>query len=90
MTRLKEFIARQDDTKRASRATKPMAARPFREDTGDVSVMRSLGFDAASVALPGDINLEDRAARMNEFWRALVDYQHRTVLVVAICVDDER
>jgi hypothetical protein len=62
----------------------------MREDAGDVSTVRSLGFDAASVALPADIDLEVRAARMNEFWRALVDYQHRTVLVIAICVDDER
>ena len=90
MTRLKEYIARQDDTKRASKATKPTMARSIRENAGNVSIMRSFGFDAASVALPGDIDLEGRAARMNEFWRALVDYQHRDVLVVALCVDDER
>jgi len=90
VTRLKEYIARQGDTKRASRSTKPTTARSIREDAGDDSTVRSLGFDAASVALPGDIDLEDRATRMNEFWRALVDYQHRDVLVVALCVDDER
>jgi hypothetical protein len=28
-------------------------------------------------ALPAGIDLEDRAARMNEFWRALVDFQRR-------------
>lgn len=90
MTRLKEYIARQGDTKRASGATKSTTARSIREDAGDVGVMHSLGFDTASVALPGDIDLEDRAARMNEFWNKLVDYQHRNVLVIAICVDDER
>ncbi len=88
MTRLKEYIARRGDTKRASRATKPTTARSIREDAGDVSVMRSLGFDAASVALPANIDLEGRAARMNEFWEKLVDYQHRDVLVVAVCVDE--
>ena len=62
----------------------------MREDAGDVSVMSSLGLDAASVALPAGINLDDRAARMNEFWRALVEFQHRDVLVVALCVGEER
>ena len=50
----------------------------------------SPGLDAASVALPAGIDLDDRAARMNEFWRALVAFQRRDVLVVAICVDEER
>jgi hypothetical protein len=27
---------------------------------------------------------------MNEFWRALVDYQYRGVRVVALCVGKER
>ena len=30
-----------------------------------------VGLDAATVALPADIDLEDRAARMDEFWRLL-------------------
>ncbi len=30
--------------------------------------------------------LEDRAAHMNDFWRALVEFQDRDVLVVALCV----
>jgi hypothetical protein len=59
------------------------------EDTGDVSVVRSLGLDAASVALPAGISLDDRAARMNDFWKALVEFQYRDVLVVAICADSE-
>jgi hypothetical protein len=52
--------------------------------------MRSPGLDAASVALPAGIDLDDRAARMNEFWRALVDFQYRDVLVVALCAGEER
>jgi hypothetical protein len=52
--------------------------------------MRSHGFDAASVALPAGTDLDDRASRMNKFWRALVDFQHRDVLVVALCAGDER
>jgi hypothetical protein len=43
----------------------------------------------ASVALPADVDLETRAARMNQFWRALVDYQHQNVVVVALTVGDE-
>jgi hypothetical protein len=60
----------------------------MREDAGDVRVMRWPGLDAASVALPASIDLEDRAARMNEFWRAFVDFQRRDVLVVALCASD--
>jgi hypothetical protein len=41
------------------------------EDAGDVSVSRPPGLDTASVALPAGIDLEDRANRMNDFWRAL-------------------
>jgi hypothetical protein len=40
--------------------------------------------------LPADVDLDDRAARMNAFWKKLVDYQHRDVLVVALAVDGER
>ncbi len=62
----------------------------MRGDVGDVSVMSSPGLDAASVALPADIDLKDRAARMNQFWDKLVEFQHRNVIVVALCAGDER
>jgi hypothetical protein len=62
----------------------------MREDVGEVRVMSSPGLDAASVALPAGIDLEVRAARMNKFWDALVDLQYRDVIVVALCVGDER
>ena len=84
MTSLKEYIVSHGRTRRPSSA----ARRPMREDAGDVSVMRSPGLDAASVALPAGIDLDDRADRMNEFWRALVEFQYRDVLVVALCVGD--
>jgi hypothetical protein len=61
----------------------------MREDVGEVRVMSSPGLDAASVALPAGIDLEDRAARMNEFWDKLVEFQHRDVLVVALAVGEE-
>jgi hypothetical protein len=61
-----------------------------REDVGDVSVISSPGLDAASVALPAGIDLKDRATRMNGFWDALVDLQYRDVIVVAMCVGDEK
>jgi hypothetical protein len=60
------------------------------EDVGEVRTIDSIGLKAASVALPAGIDLEDRAARMNDFWRALVDYQYRDVFVVALCKGDER
>jgi hypothetical protein len=87
VTNLKQFIERQHGARRPSR---PHAARrSVSEDTGDVSVTHSPGLDAATVALPAGIDLEDRAARMNDFWRALVEFQYRNVLVVAICADNE-
>jgi hypothetical protein len=86
VTSLKEYIIGHDRTHLPSRS----ARRPVRADAGDVSVMRSPGLDAASVALPAGIDLDDRAARMNEFWRALVEFQHRDVLVVALCAGEER
>jgi hypothetical protein len=63
---------------------------PAGEDMGDVRIVSSLGLDAATVALPAGIDLESRADRMNSFWRALVEFQYRDVLVVAICADDAR
>jgi hypothetical protein len=62
----------------------------MREDVGEVRVLSSIGMDAASVALPAGIDLEDRAARMNEFWDMLVEFQYRDVIVVALCVGDDR
>jgi hypothetical protein len=53
------------------------------EDTETVSA-------AASVALPADVDPETRAAPMNQFWRALVDYQHQNVVVVALVLSEER
>jgi hypothetical protein len=88
VTSLKEYITRHDLARRKS-STKPTSRRHMREGVGDVSVVRSPGLDTASVALPGDVNLEDRAARMNEFWKALVEFQHRDVLVVALCVGED-
>jgi hypothetical protein len=46
--------------------------------------MRSLGLDATSLALPAGITLAERAARMNQFWKALVEFQYNDVLVVAL------
>ena len=86
MVSLKQFIIRQDHARQKSRS----ARRPISEDAGDVRVLNSIGMDAASVALPAGIDLEDRAARMNDFWKALVEFQHQDVMVVALCAGDER
>ena len=50
-----------------------------------MNITRSPGLDAATVALPANIDLDERADRMNQFWRTLVEFQYRDVLVVAIC-----
>jgi hypothetical protein len=85
VTSLKQFITRKHGARRASPSRRLMS-----EDDGEVRVINSGGLDAASVALPAGIDLEDRAARMNDFWRALVDFQDRDVFVVAMCSGEER
>jgi hypothetical protein len=84
---LKEYIASDGRMRRGSGS----ARGQLREDAASaISVTRSPGLHAASVALPAGIDLGDRAARMNEFWRALVEFQRRDVLVVALCAGGER
>ena len=85
MVRLKDYIISRKRARRTSRTTR----HPISEDVGEVRVINSGGLDAASVALPAGIDLEDRAARMNDFWRALVDFQDRDVFVVALCSGEE-
>ena len=85
MTTLKQYITRQHRASRASKTRRPR--RPMRESADDVQTVSSLGFDAASIMLPANVDLDDRATRMNAFWEKLVDYQHRDVLVVALAVD---
>ena len=53
-------------------------------------VIRLLGLDAATVSLPAGIDLETRAERMNEFWRALVRLQYQDVVVIAVCATGTR
>jgi len=87
VTSLKEYIEHQHGARRPSR---PHAARrSVSEDTSEVRIVSSLGLDAATVSLPAGIDLDSRAARMNDFWKALVEFQYRDVLVVAICADIE-
>ena len=85
MERLKDHIARLGPR----RATRPRPA-PMTEDIGEVRTIHSVGLEAASVAFPAGIDLKERAARMNAFWKKLVDYQYRDVVVVALCATDER
>ena len=80
MTSLKQYIEHRYGARRHE------TRRPIREDAGEVVVSRSPGLDTASVSLPGGIGLEDRAARMNEFWKALVEFQYRDVVVIAVCI----
>jgi len=55
-----------------------------------VRLIRSLGLDGATVALPAGIDLETRADRMNKFWKALVRFQYDDVVVVAVCATGAR
>ena len=87
MVSLKQFIEHQYGARRPSRPS--TALSHMREDVGDVSVTRSHGLDTAHVSLPSGIDLEGRAARMNDFWKALVEFQYRDVVVVALCVGEE-
>ena len=84
MVSLTDYIAQRG----RRRATRPRRV-PMAEDVGEVRTIRSAGLEAASVALPAGIDLEDRAARMNAFWKKLVDFQHSDVIVVALCATDE-
>ena len=89
MVSLKEHIVRQDRVRQTSETATPRAKSSallfgrMTEDTETVSA-------AASVALPADVDLETRAARMNQFWRALVNLQHQNVVVVALVLDEEQ
>ena len=88
MTSLKQHIIASQP--RARRPTRQRAARrPMREDAGGVNVTCSPGLDAATVVLPLGITLDDRATRMNYLWKALAEFQHCDVLVVAICADSD-
>lgn len=85
MISFNEYIVRHDRVRRTTQA----ARRQVREDIGEVRTISSFGLDAATIALPAEIDLDDRAARMEAFWRALVGFQHRGVIVVALCAVDE-
>jgi hypothetical protein len=84
----REYTGRPHAARRNAGA--PAACRQVREGIGEVRKLSSFGLDAATIALPADIDVRERADRMSAFWRALVEYQHRGVIVVAICVGDER
>jgi hypothetical protein len=86
---LKEHIKHKYGARQRSGTATPRAKSSallcgrMTEDAGIVSA-------AASVSLPADVDLDTRAAKMNQFWRALVNYQHQNVVVVALTVGDER
>jgi hypothetical protein len=81
---LKNYLDQHGGKKRRPAKAIP-CNQPLREEAGDVRVMRSPEIDTASVTFPARIDLETRAARMNEFWRKLVEFQYQDVLVVALC-----
>ena len=65
--------------------------RRDREPAAEAEPVRViLGLDAAAaVLLPAGIDLEMRAERMNQFWRALVQFQYQDLIVVALCANGE-
>ena len=84
MKALKDHIVENARTARGSHAGRRRTRRPISEYTSAVQVVSSLGLDAATVALPAGISLDERAARMNSFWEKLVDLPYQDVLVVAL------
>ena len=86
MKRLQDHVAENGNTARGARQKR----RRNREATADDVEPRA----HRPLARPrrGDCRAAggSRADRMNSFWRALVEFQHRDVLVVAICADDAR
>ena len=90
MRTLSDYIVENAHEQRSSQVGSRRVRGPISEDVGDVRIVRSAGLDAAIVALPAGISLDGRADRMNDFWRALAEFQDRDVLVVAICADGER
>jgi len=89
MKRLRDQILDDANTARGAR-NKPRRDREPAADDEPVRLFRSLGLDAATVALPAGIDLETRAERMNAFWRALVRLQYEDVVVVAVSASGGR
>ena len=73
MVSLSEYIARAGRARRSSINRMTLGARrAIDKDVGEVRTIRSIGLRAASVALPSGIDLDDRAARMNDFWPVMI------------------
>ena len=88
MRSLRDHIAENENAE-GRPGKKPRRKREALGQRGEaVRMISSLGLDAASVALPAGADLKTRAERMNEFWRALVEFQYRDVLVVALCASE--
>lgn len=85
MRSLRSYVLENANAARGARKKPRHDRGATADDDEPVQVIRSLGLDAATVALPAGIDLETRAARMNEFWRALVEFQYRDAVVVALC-----
>jgi hypothetical protein len=83
MRKISEIIKAKSD--RSSGARTPRSRTRGAERRGDVQLIRSHGLDGVSVSFPAGVDLEERAARMNAFWHALVRLQFKDVVVVAIC-----
>ena len=83
MKSLSDHIVENANTRGARK--KLCRIREVPGEGGEAVSISSLGLDAATVALPAGIDLKTRAERMNEFWRALVEFQYRDVIVVALC-----
>jgi len=88
MKTLKKYIVENSNAARGARKKR----RRDRDPAAGIEPVRViLGLDAAAaVLLPAGLDLETRAEQMNEFWRALVQFQYQDLIVAALCANDER
>ena len=89
MKSLGDHILENANTARGARDD-PRRDREPAAEAEPVRVIHSLGLDGATASLPAGIDLETRADRMNELWRALVRLQYQDVIVIALCATGER
>jgi hypothetical protein len=89
MKRLNDYIVENANSARGARKH-PRRDRDSAGEWSEVRVIRSFGLDAATVSLPAGIDLETRAQWMNQFWRALVQFQYGDVVVIAVCATGGR
>jgi hypothetical protein len=87
MVRFKDHIKLDRAQARCEAAKRAASAQAVCEASGESSRMQSL--DAASLSLPAYIDARTKASLVRDFWDALGAFQHRDILIVAMCADHD-